>query len=62
MGAGQQADARELQEAYGQPTHHVGNVCDASQDEKDSSDAGGGENQEEHVTGVALGGHSETPE
>ena len=50
---------RTIQEADGQPTDHVGHVNDACKDEEDCFDAGGGEDTEEHLVGVALGNNSE---
>ena len=40
-------------------TDHVGNVCNAGQDEEDCVDTRGGEDQEEHLVGIALGDDSE---
>ena len=62
VGGGQQADARELQEAHVQPTDDAGNLSHACQDEEECANAGGGEDQEEHFTGFALGNDSETSE
>ena len=62
MGGGQQVDARELQEAHGQPTDDAGHVCHARQAEEECSHAGGGEVEEEHLAGFALGDDGETSE
>ena len=44
VGGGQQIDARELQEAHGQPPDDVVIISDASEDETYCSNAGGSEN------------------